>query len=53
MKKILNILLGILMAITVVLLVYAIATGGSDAAISLNLVWGSSAYRTSTLPATR
>ena len=40
MKKILNILLGILMAITVVLLVYAIATGGSDAAISLNLVWG-------------
>ena len=40
MKKILNILLGILMAITVVLLVYANATGGSDAAISLNLVWG-------------
>ena len=31
MKKILNILLGILMAITVVLMVYAIATGGSDA----------------------
>ena len=30
MKKILNILLGILMAITVVLMVYAIATGGSD-----------------------
>lgn len=41
MKKILNILLGILMAITVVL-VYAIATGGSDAAISLNLVWDTS-----------
>lgn len=40
MKKILNILLGVLMAITVVLLVYAIATGGSTAAISLNLVWG-------------
>ena len=41
MKKILNILLGILMAITVVLLVYAIAMGeNSDAAISLNLVWG-------------
>ena len=40
MKKILNILLGILMAITVVLLVYAIATGGSDAAISVNLTWG-------------
>lgn len=40
MKKILNVLLGILMAITVVLLVYAIATGGSDASISLNLAWG-------------
>lgn len=40
MKKILNVLLGILMAITVVLLVYAIATGGSEASVSLNLVWG-------------
>ncbi|WP_418425117.1 hypothetical protein [Alistipes sp.] len=40
MKKILNILLGVLMAITAVLLVYAIATGGSDAAISVNLIWG-------------
>ena len=40
MKKILNILLGILMAITVVLMVYAIATGGSDASISVNLMWG-------------
>lgn len=40
MKKILNILLGVLMAITVVLLVYAIATGGSDASINLNIVWG-------------
>lgn len=40
MKKILNILLGVLMAITAVLLVYAIATGGSDAAISVNLTWG-------------
>lgn len=40
MKKILNILLGVLMAITVVLLIYAIATGGSDAAISINLIWG-------------
>ena len=28
------------MAITAVLLVYAIATGGSDAAISVNLTWG-------------
>ena len=40
MKKILNILLGFLMAITAVLMVYAIATGGSDAAISVNLTWG-------------
>lgn len=40
MKKILNILLGVLMAITAVLLIYAIATGGSDAAISINLMWG-------------
>lgn len=40
MKKILNVLLGILMAITVVLLVYALATGGSEASIGLNLMWG-------------
>ena len=40
MKKFLNILLGILMAITAALLVYALATGGSEAAISLNLMWG-------------
>lgn len=40
MKKILNVLLGILMAITVVLMVYAIATGGSPAAISVNIMWG-------------
>ena len=40
MKKILNVLLGILMAVTVVLLGYAIATGGSDAAIGANLIWG-------------
>ena len=40
MKKILNVLLGLLMAVTVVLLGYALATGGSDAAISLNLMWG-------------
>lgn len=40
MKKVMNILLGILMVITLVLLVYAIATGGSEAAISINLMWG-------------
>ena len=39
MKKVMNILLGILMVITIVLLVYAIATGGSEAAISVNLIW--------------
>ena len=39
MKKILNILLGVLMAITVVMMAYAIFTGGSEAAISANLVW--------------
>ena len=40
MKKILNVLLGILMAVTVVLMGYAIATGGSDAAIGANLTCG-------------
>ena len=40
MKKILNIILGILLAVMAVLGIYAIATGGSEAAISLNLIWG-------------
>ena len=40
MKKILNILLVVLIAVTVALLVHAIATGGSETAISLNLIWG-------------
>lgn len=40
MKKVLNILLGVLMAITVGLLAYAIVSGGSEAAVSLNLIWG-------------
>ncbi|WP_295938407.1 hypothetical protein [uncultured Alistipes sp.] len=39
MKKILNIVLGVLLAIMAVLGIYAIATGGSEAAISLNLIW--------------
>ena len=39
MKKILNILLGVLLVITAVLTVWAVATGGSDAAISVNLMW--------------
>lgn len=40
MKKVLNILLGVLMLVTVVLLAYAIISGGSEAAIGLNLIWG-------------
>lgn len=40
MKKVMNILLGVLLVITAVLLVYAIATGGSETAISVNLIWG-------------
>ena len=40
MKKFMNILLGILMAITAVLLGYALADGGSEASIGLNLMWG-------------
>lgn len=40
MKKVLNILLGVLMLVTVVLLAYAIISGGSEAAVSLNLIWG-------------
>ena len=33
-------MLVVLIAVTVALLVYAIATGGSETAISLNLIWG-------------
>ncbi|MBR5849710.1 MAG: hypothetical protein IKZ12_01430 [Alistipes sp.] len=40
MKKVLNILLGALMLITVALTGYTIAAGGSDAAINLTLIWG-------------
>ncbi len=40
MKKILNILLVVLCIVTVALLAYAIATGGSETAVSLNLIWG-------------
>ena len=44
MKKILNILLGIVMVVTVALLLYAIISGGSEPAISLNLLWGCLLY---------
>lgn len=46
MKKILNILLGVLMVVTVILLIYAIIAGANgteaalNAAISANLIWG-------------
>ncbi|MCI7139924.1 hypothetical protein [Alistipes sp.] len=44
MKKFFNILLAVLMAITVILLVYAIASAGNEdalkAAVSANLMWG-------------
>ena len=40
MKKIMNILLAALMIATVGLMAYAVVTGGSEAAISMNLVWG-------------
>ena len=46
MKKVLNILLGVLMAITVALLIYAVVSphpgnpAEFDASISLNLMWG-------------
>ncbi len=39
MKKILNVILGIMLVVTVILLVYAIATGGSEASVSINLIW--------------
>ena len=39
MKKILNILLGVVLLVTVILTVYAIVAGGSNEAINLNLIW--------------
>ena len=44
MKKAFNLLLCFLMFITIALLVYAFATGGSDAAISATLMWGSALF---------
>lgn len=40
MKKIFNILLAVVMLVTVALAVYAIAAGGSNESIGLNLIWG-------------
>lgn len=39
MKKILNILLGVVLLITAILTVYAMVAGGSNEAINLNLIW--------------
>lgn len=39
MKKMLNVLLSALMLITLALTGYAIAAGGSEASISVNLIW--------------
>ena len=39
MKKILNIILGILLVVMAALGIYAIATGGSETAIGWNLMW--------------
>ena len=40
MKKMLNILLGLLFAITAALVGWAVVSGGADVAISWNLLWG-------------
>lgn len=40
MKKMLNILLGLLFAITAALVGWAVISGGADVAISWNLIWG-------------
>ena len=40
MKKMLNILLGLLFALTAALVGWAVVSGGNEVAISWNLVWG-------------
>ena len=40
MKKMLNILLGLLFAITAAMVGWAVVSGGADVAISWNLLWG-------------
>lgn len=40
MKKMLNILLGLLFAITAVMVGWAVISGGAEVAISCNLIWG-------------
>ena len=40
MKKFLNILLGLLFAVTAAMVGWAVVSGGSDVAIIWNLVWG-------------
>ena len=40
MKKMLNILLGLLFAVTAAMVGWAVVSGGNEVAISWNLVWG-------------
>ena len=40
MKKMFNILLGLLFAITAVMVGWAVVSGGAEVAISCNLIWG-------------
>ena len=40
MKKFLNILLGLLFAVTAALVGWAVVSGGNEVAVSWNLVWG-------------
>ena len=40
MKKFLNILLGLLFAVTAALVGWAVVSGGNEVAISWNLLWG-------------
>lgn len=40
MKKLLNIVMGSLFAVTIALVLWAVVSGGSEVAISWNLLWG-------------
>ena len=40
MKKLLNIVMGLLFAVTLALVLWAVVSGGSEVAISWNLLWG-------------
>lgn len=40
MKKMLNILMGVLFAVTLAMVAWAVVSGGAEVAISWNLIWG-------------